>query len=240
MLCKGCYRIAIVFLAFSCGQAKTTSIRRVWTTDKLRQTFAILLTELINETPYSWALLGSLSKGIFEPDRQQQEVGFLPFRAILLHKYFGQIVLIKTLSNTNVVTSRHNKNAASLPVTLHRSKTIFLIYNWGGQENLVLCEKALPSDCYIQFGLLMTFFGSALGSSRRRPTPPNNVVAKKQSFPPICSKFNFVRGGRGGVAKFTNITENLTFIVLTKIFMQIEKIKNKNKTNWKKRATVFF
>ena len=53
MLCKGCYRIAIVFLPFSCEQAKTISIRRVWTTDNLRQTFAILLTELINETLYS-------------------------------------------------------------------------------------------------------------------------------------------------------------------------------------------
>ena len=54
-------------------------------------------------------------------------------------------------------------------------------------------------------------FGSALGSSRRPPPPPtspSNVVAKKKStqFHPFCSKFNFVWGGRGGVASFSNIT----------------------------------
>ena len=54
----------------------------------------------------------------------------------------------------------------------------------------------------------MTIFCSALGSSRRPPTSPRNVVAKKPAhFHPFCSKFNIVWGGRGGVASFSYISE---------------------------------
>ena len=54
---------------------------------------------------------------------------------------------------------------------------------------------------------LRTIFCSALGSSRRPPTSPSNVVAKKSThFHPFWSKFNFGWGGRGGVASFSNIT----------------------------------
>ena len=57
--------------------------------------------------------------------------------------------------------------------------------------------------------LLRTIFSSALGSSRPPPpqTSPSNVVAKKGTqFHPFCSKFNYVWGGRGGVAIFSNLT----------------------------------
>ena len=155
------------------------------------------------------------------------------------------VLTLKTLSNTDVVASRHNKKTASLPITLHRSKTLCLIYNWGEQQNLVLCEKALPSDCYIQVELLMTFFGSALGSSRRRPTLPQQCCGQKSShFHPWCSKFIFVRGGRGGVATFTNNNEKvptlLTSIVLSKIFMQIEKKKYKKNRKKNRKSRPFF
>ena len=70
-----------------------------------------------------------------------------------------------------------------------------------------LCEKALPSNSSVRTLFLRTIFCSALGSSRRPPTSPSNVVAKKSThFHPFCSKFNFVWGGREGVASFSNIT----------------------------------
>ena len=66
---------------------------------------------------------------------------------------------------------------------------------------------------YTLIVLMKTIFFSALGSSRRPPPPPppptspSNVVAKKSTqFHPFCSKFNFVWGGRGRVACFSNIT----------------------------------
>ena len=53
----------------------------------------------------------------------------------------------------------------------------------------------------------MTIFCSALGSSRRPPTSPSNVVVKKTPhFHKFCSKFNFVWGGKGGVASFSYIS----------------------------------
>ena len=62
--------------------------------------------------------------------------------------------------------------------------------------------------------LLTTIFCSALGSSRRLPTPPSNVVTKKSThFHPFCAKFNFVWGGRGGVASFSNITGKVPTIL---------------------------
>ena len=75
----------------------------------------------------------------------------------------------------------------------------------------------------------MTFSGSALGSSRRRSTPPSNIVAKKAVISSHLLKIQLCSGWEGRVATFTNITEKvptlLTFIVLSKIFMQIEKNK---------------
>ena len=72
--------------------------------------------------------------------------------------------------------------------------------------------------------LLRTIFCSALGSSRRPPTSPSNVVAKKSThFHPFCSQFNFVWSGRGGVASFSNITGKvqtlLTSIVATPLLL---------------------
>ena len=58
--------------------------------------------------------------------------------------------------------------------------------------------------------LLTTIVCSVLGSSRRPLTTPSNVVAKKTThFHPIWSKFNFVWGGRRGVASFSNLTEKV-------------------------------
>ena len=57
-------------------------------------------------------------------------------------------------------------------------------------------------------------FCSASGSSRRPPTSPSNVVAKKSThFHPFCSKSNFVWGGRGGVASFSNFTGKVSTLL---------------------------
>ena len=98
--------------------------------------------------------------------------------------------------------------------------------------------------------LLRTIFCSALSSFRRPPTSPSNVVAKKSThFHPFCSKFNFVWGGRGGVASFSNITGKvptlLTSIVghwtctwsyrlfvLSSHFLYLEKILEEWPTKW--------
>ena len=69
------------------------------------------------------------------------------------------------------------------------------------------CVKSPSKQLLCTTLLLRTIFCSTLGSSRRPPTSPSNVVAKKSThFHPFCSKFNFVWGGRGGVASFSNIT----------------------------------
>ena len=69
------------------------------------------------------------------------------------------------------------------------------------------CVKSPSKQLLCTTLLLSTIFCSALGSSRRPPTSPSNVVAKKSThFHPFCSKSNFVWGGRGGVASFSNIT----------------------------------
>ena len=53
------------------------------------------------------------------------------------------------------------------------------------------------------------------------PTSPSNVVAKKSTqFHPFCSKFNFVWGGRGGVASFSNITGKVPTL-LTSIVVHV-------------------
>ena len=83
-----------------------------------------------------------------------------------------------------------------------------------------LCEKPFqavvtydpaPKDNYL-FG-----FGF-IPSSPPPPPPPftsrSNVVAIKSThFHPFCSKFNFVWGGRGGVASFSNITGKVPTLV---------------------------
>ena len=62
--------------------------------------------------------------------------------------------------------------------------------------------------------LLTIIFCSVLGSSRRLPSPPSNVVTKESThFHPFCAKFNFVWGGRGGVASFSNITGKVPTIL---------------------------
>ena len=69
------------------------------------------------------------------------------------------------------------------------------------------CVKSPSKQLLCTTLLLRTIFCSALGSSRRAPTSPSNVVAKKSPhFHPFCSKSNFVWGGRGGVASFSHIT----------------------------------
>ena len=69
------------------------------------------------------------------------------------------------------------------------------------------CVKSPSKQLLCTTLLLRTIFCSALGSSRRPPTSPSNVVAKKSPhFHPFCSKSNFVWGGRGGVASFSHIT----------------------------------
>ena len=74
-----------------------------------------------------------------------------------------------------------------------------------------LCEKALPSNCYVapndNFLIDFKFIPSSPHSPPPTPPPPSNVVAPKNTnFHPFCSKFNFVLGGRGGVTSFTIIT----------------------------------
>ena len=144
-----------------------------------------------------------------------------------------------------MVASRHNKKTASLPVTFDRSKTLYLNLQlrrtteldtvWKSPSTWLLHTSTTPNDIFwIGFGVIPSSPYS----------PPAMLWPKKQSFPPICSKFIFVRGGRGGVATFTNITEKvptiLTSTVLSKIFMQIEKKKLKKINNWKKAGDCFF
>ena len=75
----------------------------------------------------SFGLLGSLSKDVFE---QQMSTGSGLF-AILgsnVDQIFRQIISMreKTLTNTNLVSSRHMKRKnATLPVDVRRSKTVF-------------------------------------------------------------------------------------------------------------------
>ena len=75
----------------------------------------------------------------------------------------------------------------------------------GGQKNLELCEKALPSNSSV----VRLWVHPVVPAPPPPPptTSPTNVVAKKSTqFHPFCSKFNFVWGGRGGFASFSNIT----------------------------------
>ena len=78
----------------------------------------------------------------------------------------------------------------------------------GGQKNLGLCEKALPSNCYVEpCSSPKDNFLFGFGFTPSLPHSPCNVVAKKALIlTRFASKFNFVWGGRGGVASFSNIT----------------------------------
>ena len=78
------------------------------------------------------------------------------------------------------------------------------------------CVKS-PSKPLLRTTLLpRTIFCSALGSSLRPPTSPSNVVAIKSAhFHPFCSKFNFVWGGGGGVASFSNITGKVPKLLIS-------------------------
>ena len=90
-----------------------------------------------------------------------------------------------------------------------------------------LCEKALLSNLLHRTLLLATIFCSSVGSSCHPPgTFLSNVVAEKnRHFHPFYSKFNFVWGGRGKVASFSNITGNvptlLTSIVVIPVLLII-------------------
>ena len=96
-------------------------------------------------------------------------------------------------------------------------------YN-GGQKNLGLCEKS-PSKQLLRGTLLLRaifWFGFAFIPSF--PYSPLQCCGQKSTHSlthPFCSKFNFVWGGRGGVASFSNITGKvptlLTSIVGSKI-----------------------
>ena len=80
----------------------------------------------------------------------------------------------------------------------------------------------------------MTIFFISFGYIPTSPTPlpplppPSKFVAKKAIIPPICSKFNFVWGGRGGVASFTNITEK----VATRLTSIVASIQGKGHFFW--------
>ena len=90
------------------------------------------------------------------------------------------------------------------------------------------CVKSPSKQLLCTTLLLRTIFCSALGSSRRPPTSPSNVVAKKSPhFHPFCSKSNFVWGGRGGVASFSNITGKVPTLLTSIVEGQKKKI---NKT----------
>ena len=107
------------------------------------------------------------------------------YRFMLVHKISTRVVCINGEHLSHFV----------------RSLDLTLSYN-GGQKNLGLRERNSSVDSAPKDNFL---FG--LGSSRRSPTSPSNVVAQKSThFHPFCSKSNFVWGGRGGVASFSNIT----------------------------------
>ena len=68
----------------------------------------------------------------------------------------------------------------------------------------------------------MTIFLTALGSSRRPPLPPaptpSNTVAKKKAvISTRLKKFNFVWGGTGEVATFTNIAEKVPTLLTSTV-----------------------
>ena len=99
--------------------------------------------------------------------------------------------------------------------------------------NLGLCENALQSNCYVHVGpySLRQYFRSPLGTSRHLlpPTPPSNVVAKKSThFHPYCSQFNFVWGGRGEVANFSNIITSTSIVGSVTLFMKVEGVTRGN------------
>ena len=84
---------------------------------------------------------------------------------------------------------------------------------------MVLCEKALPSNCYVGPCSQRQFLVRLWVHPVIPPTSPSNVVTKKSThFHPFCSKFNFVWGGWEEVTSFSNITGKvptlLTFIVV--------------------------
>ena len=67
-----------------------------------------------------------------------------------------------------------------------------------------MCEKGLPSNCYV--GPAPNFwFG--FGFMPSCPHSPQRGCGQKSThFQTFCSKFNFVWGGRGEAASFSNIT----------------------------------
>ena len=139
-------------------------------------------------------------------------------RGIKTPNYPGSLYLMRD-SSDNV--TRNAKAACGLMRlgTRHTMETIKLGTVWKSPSKQLLLRALLPG----------TIFCSALGSSSRPPTSPSNVVAKKSThFHPFCSKSNFVWGGRGGVASFSNITGKvptlLTSIVGDTIFHKFNKL----------------
>ena len=91
---------------------------------------------------------------------------------------------------------------------------------------MVLCEKALPSNCYVGPCSQRQFLVRLWVHPVIPPTSPSNVVTKKSThFHPFCSKFNFVWGGWEEVTSFSNITGKvptlLTFIVVIPVLQII-------------------
>ena len=78
----------------------------------------------------------------------------------------------------------------------------------GGQKNLGMCEKALPSNCYVEpCSASKDNFLFGFGFTPSFPHFPLQCCGQKSTHShPFCFKFNFVWGGRGGVASFGNIT----------------------------------
>ena len=62
--------------------------------------------------------------------------------------------------------------------------------------------------------IFFIFFGFILSSLH---SPPAMLWPEKAVIPPICSKFNFVWGGREEVASFTNTTEKVATLLTSTV-----------------------
>ena len=126
------------------------------------------MTELINETLYSWALLGSLSKGVIE--RQTAAGGgFFAFSCSTFTQIFWANCVNKNIElykcgnikseQKNRLTSGYLPSLKNNFLNLRLRRTTELSTVWKSPSKWLSHTSTTPN-------------GSALGSSRRRPTPP--------------------------------------------------------------------